>query len=173
VALTNLAHRINALAPLDEVVSWCRSAEPNRPETLHLKGAVGSLPAFILHRVNQVTGRPMLCLLADADAAAYLTSDLEQLGSDLLLLPPTGHHPYDDEQMEDPLPLIQRADVLQQLSDGFTGLLVASADALYERVPPPETFDEETLVLSLGQGLSPLALVEDLVDHRFERVECV
>src|SRR5690606_10775153 len=90
-----------------------------------------------------------------------------------LRLPSTGHKPYDEEQMEDPGPIIARADVLQQLSEGFDGLIITSIDALFEMVPPAETVRKETIPIATGMIISPNDLIQRLVDLGFERVEFV
>ena len=160
----------------EHVLAWRRSAGAERPEALRLKGLPGSLPAFLLHLLHRDSPHPTLCLCDEPEAAAYLFSDLQQVaGSDagILLLPPTGHKPYDDEQVADPAPLIRRADVLQQVADGFSGLIVTSAPAVAERVPPPDILQRETITLAVGQALDPARLVARLTDHGFERVEFV
>ena len=124
----------------------------------------------------QEAERPIACLLADAEAASYLHSDLEQLleqPDGLLLFPPSGQKPYDHEQIADPAPLIRRADVLQQLGEGFSGVVVTSVEALFEQVPPPQTVQQETLVIAEGEERDPQSLVERLVGQGFERVEFV
>ena len=160
----------------EQVVAWCRDAAPETPMALPLKGTVGSIPAFVLYRLMQDGKAPLLCLLTDADAAAYLYSDLEQLHElpeNLLLFPPTSQKPYDHEQIADPTPLIRRADVLQQLDDAFKGIVVTSVEALFELVPPPDTVQHETLTLAVGTEIAPQALVERLGGQGFERVEFV
>ncbi len=156
---------------LRSAVRWSSAAEA--PRALRLDGAAGSLPAFALHHVRRETGRPLLCLLPDEDAAAYLFSDLDQLGAAerLLRFPATGRTPYDDEQITESGPAVERADVLQQLAEGFDGILVTSAEAVAERVPPPEDVRQETLRLDLGDTVDPEVLVERLVGQGFTRVE--
>ncbi|MFQ5570852.1 MAG: transcription-repair coupling factor [Rhodothermales bacterium] len=160
----------------NQVVSWCQSTEPMNRTALQCRGTSGSVPAFLLHRLAQELSRPVVCILPDADTAAYLHSDLEQLTpqpESLLLFLPSGQKPYDQEHITDPTPLIRRADALQQLTQGFDGILVTSVDALFEMVPPPHTVQQETLVVAVGEEIAPQTLVERLVGQRFNRVEFV
>ena len=176
MSLSSIYLRLAASAFFEKVVVWRRATDPAHPAALQLKGAAGSIPAFVLYRLMQEEARPIACLLADAEAASYLHSDLEQLleqPEGLLLFPPSGQKPYDHEQIADPAPLIRRADVLQQLGDGFTGLVVTSVEALFEQVPPPQTVQQETLVIAIGEETPPASLVERLVGQGFERVEFV
>ncbi|GIV58799.1 MAG: transcription-repair-coupling factor [Rhodothermaceae bacterium] len=175
MSLRPLADRL-ATAPLfDAVRAWRRARTPGAPPaTLQVRGLAGSLPAFLLDHLRH--DGPLLCLLDTPEAAAYLHSDLQQIAGDtdaLLLFPPTGHKPYDDEQITDFAPLIQRAEVLQRLIDGFTGTLVASVPALAERIPPPDVVRRETLTLAVGQRIDLDDLLARLTEQGFERVEFV
>ncbi|MEO1570383.1 MAG: transcription-repair coupling factor [Bacteroidota bacterium] len=143
---------------------------------LRLRGTVGSLPAFVLADLAAHTERLVVAILAEREAASYLRSDLEQLvadSADLLYLPPTGQHPYDAGQVADPTPIAQRADVLQQLREGFAGILVTSVDALSDLVPPPDTVADETLTIRPGDEIDPQDLMARLVEQGFEAVEFV
>ena len=179
MALNEIYQHVTQAAFVQEVQAWTASAD--EADALQLKNAAGSLPAFALfplHKARQAEGKkaPLLCVLPDEDAAAYLHSDLDQLaGGDgaLLRLPATGRTPYDMEQMADPAPLIERGDVLQQLAGGFSGLLVTSAPALSEKVPPASAVEQDTMTVQLGDTVDPEALAEQLVAQGFAHVEFV
>ncbi len=144
-------------------------------DRLRLQGTVGSLPAFALADLAD-RDRPLCCLLAEHESAAYLQSDLEQLlGEDreVLLFPPSGQKPYDREQVAESAALIQRADVLQRLEEGFAGVVVTSVAALVELVAPPETVAQETLTVRVSDEIGPEALMERFVAQGFTAVEFV
>ncbi|GIV61036.1 MAG: transcription-repair-coupling factor [Rhodothermaceae bacterium] len=171
VSLRFLADRITTAPLFDTVRAWRRTAGKT---TLQVRGLSGSLPAFLIHHLRHEG--PLLCLLDTPDAAAYLHSDLQQIHGDtedLLLFPPTGHKPYDEEQITDLTPLIQRAEVLQRLLDGFTGTIVTSIPALAELIPPPDLLRDETITLAVGQTLDLAGLLDRLAEQGFERVEFV
>ncbi len=145
-------------------------------QMVRVKGASGSLPAFALADILDASGGPLIALLPESEQADFLRSDLEQLlGSDdrVLFFPPTGHAPYDADQLTDSLPLVQRADVLGRLREGFDGILVTSVQAISEKVPPPEAVSEETMSIRVGDEVSPEALMERLTGQGFEPVEFV
>ena len=176
MSLKPIQIQLEAAPFFEDVRRWCTAATPETAEALHLKGAVGSVPAFVLNRLLGELARPVLCVMPSEESAAYLFSDLEQLAGQtdrLLRLPATGQKPYDDEQISDATPLIQRADVLQQLADGFDGLVVTSVEALSEMVPPPETVQHESITIANGEVADPEKLAERLVGQGFERVEFV
>ncbi|MEM1054677.1 MAG: transcription-repair coupling factor [Bacteroidota bacterium] len=145
-------------------------------EAVRIKNAAGSLPAFALADLLDELGGPVVALLPESESADYLRSDLEQLlGSDdrVLFFPPTGHAPYDPDQLADSLPLVQRADALGRLRDGFRGILVTSVEAISELVPPPEAVQDETLTVRVGDEMEPAALMDRLTGQGFEPVEFV
>jgi len=176
VSLLSIYQTIATTEVVQRAAAWLNAPSQAIARSLRMKGGVGSTPAFISRYMQEKSRRLVVYLLPDAEAAAYLHSDLEQLGDDntpVLLFPPTNQKPYDAEQIAEATPLIQRADVLQQLVDGFDGLLVVSLDALFELVPPAETVSAETLAIATGQEMAPKSLVERLVAQGFDPVEFV
>ena len=178
MSLSSIANRIETTAAVSRLRSWTETAlDGGASPVLHVTGTAGSLPSFLLYHLHRRPGAPLCCLVPDEDAAAYLQSDLEQLMADpedaLLRVPATQRAPYDPEQMTDTTPLIERADALQRLADGFEGILVTSIRAAGELVPPPEAVQRETLTVKTGEEISMDALVERLVDQGFSLVEFV
>jgi transcription-repair coupling factor (superfamily II helicase) len=181
VALSPIADRIGRSPAAERLRRWAERAAdtPERAPVLHVRSASGSLPAFLLADAYDAASAPLVCLVPDEDAAAYLHADLEQLlggdadGSSLLRFPATQRNPYDSEQMTNSGPLIERADVLQQLADGFDGILITSVAAAGELVPPADTVQRETLAVETGDEVAPDALVSRLVDQGFKHVEFV
>ncbi len=174
MTLSDLRARLASLPFLDRVRAEVESLAPGA--SLRLKGTVGSLPAFVLADLLDAAGGPLVALLATSESADYLRSDLEQvLGSDdrVLFLPPTGQDPYDPEQLADSLPLVQRADALGRLREGFSGILVTSVEAISELVPPPETVSTETMTVRVGDEVAPEDLMDRLSGQGFQPVEFV
>jgi len=180
VSLSSI-YRSIATAPFArELERWLGeqdAASTNRAGSrISLKGASGSLPAFLTAHLNEVSSRPFVILADDPDAAAYLCSDIQQVlraETEVRLFPPSDHRPYDPEHVPDPAPVIERADILQQLNDKFTGVLVLSVDALIERVPKRGELEEASFEISTGQEVDPESLIDRLVGQGFSRVEFV
>ncbi len=149
---------------------------PGSGRSVSIRGAVGSLPAFLAANAFLESSRPMLCLLPDDDAAAFFGSDLQQiLGSDdnVILLPVSDNRPFDPEHMPDPAPTMARGDVLERLKDGFKGILVCSIPAFSEKVPPVEAVQSATLDIETGMEMDPEDVIERLVLQGFTRTEFV
>ena len=120
------------------------------------------------------TNRQVLCILPEKEEALNLRADIEQFARGRVpLFPPSGRTPYDEEQIADSSLLVERADVLQQLRTGLSGMLVTSLEALYERVPSPSLASRETFEISIGHDIAPQALVDRLVAQGFQRTEFV
>ena len=178
MSLSSIAQRIETTAAVSRLRSWVEDAQQseNAP-VLHVTGTTGSVPSFLLHHLHTSPGAPLCCLVPDEDEAAYLQSDLEQLvadpEADVLRVPATQRKPYDDGQINDSTPLIERADALQRLAEGFDGVLVTSIEAAGELVPPPEVVQGETLTVKKGEEISMDGLVGRLRDQGFSIVEFV
>lgn len=178
MSLKTISRKIGEAAPVHQIIEWASEATggADLAESLLLKSAVGSLPAFLVHLVQTAVHEPVLCITADEDEAAYLLSDLEQLpasGRAPIRLPATGLKPYDHQQIQDPTRTVDRADVLQQLTRGQAGIVVTSVDALYELLPSPEAVHSETLIIMSGETVAPEDIVERLMERGFSRVEFV
>ncbi|NQV72836.1 hypothetical protein HQ496_06920, partial [bacterium] len=145
-------------------------------EQLSVRGAAGSLPAFLTAHIYEEASRPILCVLEDADSAAFFCSDLQQIfGSDeqVILLPASDSRPFDAGHVPDPAPIIQRADVMQRLAASYSGIIVTSVDALTEKVSSSSRVMEASLDIEVGQKEDPELLIERLVSQGFTRTEFV
>lgn len=174
MSLDPIQEHLNALPFFGDVRDEAGRLSPGG--SIRLKGVAGSLPAFVLANLLESNGGPMVALLAESESADYLRSDLEQiLGSDskVLFFPPTGHAPYDPEQLSETAPLVARADALAQLRDGFEGILVTSVEAISELVPPPEAVSDATRTIRIGEEMPPKELMDRLIGQGFEPVEFV
>ncbi len=143
---------------------------------MSVRGAAGSLPAFLTALAHERAKRPLLCVLEDPDSAAFFCSDLQQIiGSEdsVVLLPPSDNRPFDSEHVPDPAPVIQRADVMQRLVDNFSGIIVTSVEALIEKMPPSDQVEQASMDLQNGMEVDPEELIERLVGQGFTRTEFV
>ena len=174
MSLTTIAERISASDAAATLRDWTTTAldtfaSDGSALSIQVKGAAGSVPAFLLTDAHAHANAPLFCLLPDEDAASYLQADLEQLAGETTIVrfPATQRTPYDNEQLTESGPLIERADALQQLDDTFRGIVVTSVPAVAELVPPPDSVQRETLSVDTGDEISPDALVERLIDQGF------
>ncbi|MEZ4700511.1 MAG: transcription-repair coupling factor [Rhodothermales bacterium] len=176
MSLAPVFTRIAAQPVFAELTDTLFQARASGPVSVAIRNASGSLPALALLHLHRHLKQPIMALLPDAEQATHLVSDLEQLDASetaILQFPSSGAKPYDPEMMRDPTFAIARTDALQQLAAGFDGIVVASIDAVCERVPARSAVQQETLTLAIGERMDPQSLLERLSQQRFKHVEFV
>ncbi len=173
--LAEVKQLVAATAGVSELLDALR-APVSASVPVSVQGASGSLPAFVISALFDAADTTVLCITPDADSAASLESDLEQVHEDLddvLFFPPTGYKPFDKEQLHDPAGLITRADALQALVQDSRRMIVTSAEAIFEKVPERRTLEEESVRVKVGDTWKPEDLIDHLVRHAFEHVEFI
>ena len=176
VSLKTIQLRVEELSAFNRLSGWIIERNHDAPASLAIKDSAGSLPAFILAYANGGAESPLICLTPESDQAIYLASDIEQICGDscpVLYLPPSGQKPYDIEQMPDVNQTSARADVLQQLSAGFSGILILSLEAAFELVPEATTVQQETQTIAVGESIALETLIRRLTEQQFKLVEFV
>ena len=138
-----------------------------------LKGFTGSSSIFFLSDLNE-KGKTLLFVTKDFERAAAVASDFEQLGAaEVYLFPPTRQKPYDTERVIDMSVLVQRSEVLEKLNDGKPSIIVASADAITEKLVPAEQFHQSSIELKTGDQFPPDELAETLADQGYQSTRFV
>lgn len=142
-------------------------------QKVHLKGFVGSSPALLLAEFYR-KGNTFLYITPEFEKAVSIASDFEQLGcEEVYLFPPTRTKPYDQEKIADMSVMVQRSEVLEKLNDGKASIIVASADAITEKLVPAEEFYRSSIELKKGQSVDPNSLAEQLTDQGYKSTKFV
>ncbi len=156
-----------------EVSSIKRSKQDNT--LLGLKGA--SLP-FLLAQLYE-KGSPLLCLMSDADEAAYLYSDLSQFYNDeeLYFFPSSYRRAIKYGHRDEPNATL-RTILLANLAEASKGkrpypLIVTYPEALIEAVVAKEKVLDDCIMLTKGQEIKQNELRDKLLSWGFERVDYV
>ncbi len=140
---------------------------------IHLKGFTGSSAVFFFSELYG-RGNTLLCVCKDFERAAAVASDFEQLGAkEVYLFPPTRQKPYDTEKVIDMSVLVQRSEVLEKLNDGKASVIVASADAITEKLVPAEQFHQASIELNRGDQISLEELSGRLTDQGYQSTRFV
>ena len=140
---------------------------------VHMKGFTGSSPVFFFSELYD-RGKTLLCVCRDFERAAAIASDFEQLGAkEVYLFPPTRQKPYDTERVIDLSVLVQRSEVLEKLNDGKASVIVASADAITEKLVPAEHFHKASVELKKGDEIPPEELSGRLTDQGYRSTRFV
>ena len=138
-----------------------------KSNNIQLNGLAGSSIIFLLNRLNK-SGDTLLFVTKEFDRAASVASDFEQLGAaEVFLFPPTRRRPYDTDKVVDMSVLVQRSEVLEKLNDGKASIIVASADAITEKIVPAQQFHRLSIDIARGDLLPIGELAEKLTQQGY------
>ena len=134
---------------------------------VHFKNFQGSAALFVLSEI-QSHSETLLYITKDFERSAAVAADLEQISnSRVYLFPPTRKKPYDTGKVVDMSVLVQRSEVLEKISSGENGIIVASIDAIIEKLVPADVFHQSSIKLEKGTEISPENLSEQLADQGY------
>ena len=140
---------------------------------LFLKNFQGSSALFVLSEIKSRTGT-ILYITKDFERSAAVAADLEQISdSKVYLFPPTRKKPYDTGKVVDMSVLVQRSEVLEKISSGSDGIIVASIDAIVEKLVPADVFHKSSIKLEKGAEIRPDDLSERLTDQGYSSTRFV
>ena len=171
----------------------------NGANRIHVSGMVGSMPAAVAAALAlEEPTRSQLLVAGNKEEAYYLQNDLETLLEEtdaeveqkrVLLFPSsyrTSHRPAgpmgQGQKVEDDggdlfatdnANIMQRSEVVKQLSSGRPLWVVTYPQALSEKVVSSRTLTRNTLRVSKGARMSMDHVMEVLQDYDFERVDFV
>lgn len=143
--------------------------------TFLLSGVCASARALILSAFFSKIHRPILYLLDTQEQASYMQHDIAAILNDqqARLFPSTyrirqRHHQPDESYA------IQRTEILSKLSRNESDFIIlSSAEAISDCVPPRIQISENTISLSVNQQISVNQLLEQLISLDFVRVDFV
>ncbi|MDE6230854.1 MAG: transcription-repair coupling factor [Muribaculaceae bacterium] len=141
---------------------------------IRFSGLAGSSPAIMLFGLSENL-RPSLVVADDPSAAAYLYNDLLHLApqEDVAIFP-SGYRRDIHFGQPDPPSAILRTDVLERLlSSKPPRWIVASPEALAEKVAPENEIRSDALRLAVGDSFSMDKIVDRLLELGFFSVDYV
>ncbi|MEX1270476.1 MAG: transcription-repair coupling factor [Balneolaceae bacterium] len=145
----------------------------NKNKTLQFKGFTGSSLLFVLSDLHRNNGT-LLHITKDFERAAAVASDFEQIGTErVYLFPPARRKPYDDEKVLDTSIMVQRSEVLENISSEKPSVIVASADSISDKLVPPGVFHAASIHLSKGDVIPPEELSAKLTDQGYQATRFV
>ena len=140
---------------------------------IRLKGFSGSSGIFVLSELIRKYS-PLLYVVKDFERAAAVASDFEQLGNEnILLFPPLRRKPYDSEKILDMSIMVQRSEVLEKITRNEASVIVASADAIIEKLVPADHFHKSSIHISKGDIIPPEELSAKLSDQGYQAARFV
>jgi len=168
MSLKNLFSLVQPHLKTNEVIESLAS-----DRRIRLQKYAGSSLSFLLKDLHN-RKKSIWVITPDEDTARALESDLVELGiDDVLYFPATSEKPYDKDVISDPSLLVQRSDVLQQVTHRKSPLFVSSSKAIFEKIGSPVNFKKSTIILKKEDQIDPDQLREKLVDQGYTVVNFV
>ena len=133
-------------------------------KNVEIEGFNGSLPVFLLKEILK-ENQTLLYVAPEHEKAVSVASDFENwTGQTVHLFPPKRQTPYDDEGIADLSVQVQRSEVLEQIGQQGASVIVASAEALTDKLVSPDRFFASSVHLCKGDEFAPDHLSEKLTD---------
>ena len=146
------------------------------PNCIHIKGAVGSLPAILGTALYKLTNTTQLFILRDKEEAAYLYTDLYNLSVDqnILFYPAIGEKDNKKDYLSTASNLT-RNQILQQLiqENQQPKLIVTHTQAISATVQGKESLANDTWIVNQGEKIILSDFLDKLTEIGFDRVDFV
>lgn len=166
--LENISAAVNEQFQIDSVLKNLESKQ-----TIRLKGLSGSSPAFLLREFSRI-GKTLLIVTGEFEKAAAIASDFENLDvPEVYLFPPSRNKPYESNKIDNLNAMVQRSEVLEKLYDEKPSVIVASADAIAEKLVPAEQFHQASIEIKKNDTLPPADLSAKLAEQGYTATKFV
>lgn len=142
-------------------------------DDVRLSGYRGALSAFLAAELA-VQNAHLVIVFPNEEGAQFFAGDLQTLGiPDVHFFPESNLKPYQQIGVSDSARLVQRAEVLDAVTQDGQNVLVSSAAALSEKVISPESFSAAAITLKKGGEQEIDELRAQLTDSGYEEVNFV
>ncbi len=144
-----------------------------RVKSVRLKGITGSFDAVICSTTFDVKGGIHLIILHDKEEANYFLNDISNfLESGYSLFPSSYKKPYQYEEIDN-ANILQRAEVLNKVSENENHIVITYPEALSEKVINRRSLVSNTFSVKVGEQLDVDFLTDLLETYDFERSDFV
>ena len=143
-----------------------------RPITIELKQAVGSLLSFLMAGLDHSV--PLIYVCENDEEMRIVESDLFELGVEKVhSFPSLQRRPYDQGAIVDASAMVQRTEVLQKITERDSSIILCSAEGLFDFVQDPEAFLSAKLELERSQEYEFEDIQKHLALHGYQHVRFV
>lgn len=135
----------------------------------------GSLKAIFTSMLKSTFRKDILFITPFNEEAAYVFDDIRAVEGDesVLYFPPSLKKPYEFEETDN-ANILHRAETLAKITTAkHPKIVVASADAIFEKVISQKSFASRLIEVQVGMPLGIDFLNETLFEYGFERVDFV
>ncbi|MFT6746085.1 MAG: transcription-repair coupling factor (superfamily II helicase) [Glaciecola sp.] len=141
----------------------------------HVTGSKGSAILLLIASLQKEINCKQLFVVNDKEEAAYFFNDLENLlGKDKVLFYPASYNnPYQGDGETKNANIIQRAEVLSEISTRGNKLIVSYPEALSEKVITQKTLNNNSFTLHTEESVSMEFIIELLFEYDFSREQFV
>jgi transcription-repair coupling factor (superfamily II helicase) len=143
-------------------------------QKIHLNGLIGSSRSMVISAVVMENPHSHVIVLNDADEAAYLLNDIENLLTDqqVQFFPSSYKKPFETGDLDNGN-VLMRAEVLSKLNRNAKTIVITHAEAIAEKVVTRKNLDNNSIALRVGETMSVSFINEFLLHHEFENVDFV
>ena len=148
------------------------------PQQITVKGVSGSFKSFLFSALftgNQLNGYNHLLILEDAEEAAYLHNDIEQLIAPIdLFYFPSSFKTNKNFKLQSSSHVMLRTEALTRMATGGNKkIIVTYPEALMEKVADAKSLSSNIISIKVNDRLDTNILMERLVGYGFERTDFV
>ncbi|MGE5473689.1 MAG: transcription-repair coupling factor [Ignavibacteriales bacterium] len=163
------------LKPLNELHEYkhiLESIEQNR-FPLGISGISGPQKAFVAYNLYAYSGKPFIFVASNEIEAKSLAEDLSCfLQEKVLYFPPKDIVLHDLDAMSRDI-TEKRIDVLERLIHKEDVIIVTTFDALMQKLPCPDVFENAVISLSIGSDIPMQELILKFIAAGYERADLV
>jgi transcription-repair coupling factor (superfamily II helicase) len=174
----NLKFLLDKYAASPRILSIADAILLPPPQQIAINGVSGSLKSFVfsaLYDQQKLNSYNHLIILEDAEEAAYLHNDLEQLVAPIdLFYFPSSFKTNKNFRLQSSSHVMLRTEALTRLAtSGNKKIIVTYPEALMEKVATANALSSNIISLKVNDKLDTNDLMERLVGYGFERTDFV
>lgn len=160
------SHLLKKISETDLFSEFLSTLE--KEKKLYVKESVGSLTSFAINELSK-SYQNIVCITDSDENLRFLKADLEVISkSKLISFPSTNHKPYDNDQIVDSSTLVLRSEALEEIKSRAKKIVISSAQAISEKVAPPQVLEKVSLTVVKGDSIEIDRLKEKLVDQGYK-----
>ncbi len=142
--------------------------------SLNLKKSIGAFNSLLIDALS-AKKETVLVISETNEGARFLKADLDVIKDNnaTILFPSSNTKPYDYHQLKDSTLLVQRSEALQAISEQSSKVVITSVDAISEKIAPPSSLDEVSIIIKKNEEIDLDVFKEQLVNQGYSPVKFV
>ena len=150
-----------------------RNILPQKNE-IKLKGIYGSFLAIVVNYIREISQKPQLVIVADADSAEKLNDDLQNFTQqDQICYFPSDEAVPFDRGIFTPILHSMRMKALAVIIEKKAPFIITTPSATIKKIPSPNQLKTNLVYLQVGEDFERDLLIEWLIEGGYERVNSI